>query len=99
MAAGTAPSSGIHISLGMLMLLRGFRDLPCVSLRSWYTERDQLYTQSHNNSIHAPANRHKPSRLCHMLKTVKDLTVFPEPPLQHRVINYNKDLMCCNFKI
>lgn len=56
-----------------------------VCLKSWTTDREHLYSQSH---IPALDDRRKQARLCHMYKIVNDLTDFPEAPFQFRAINF-----------
>ena len=57
-----------------------------VCLKNWSSDHNQLYNQS---QVPALSDRRKQSRLSHMFKIVNDLTVFPEAPLQYRIINYN----------
>ena len=57
-----------------------------VCLKNWSSDHNQLYIQS---QIPALSDRRKQCRLSHLFKIVNDLTVFPEAPLQYRIINYN----------
>ena len=42
------------------------------------------------SQIPALSDRCKQCRLSHLFKIVNNLTVFPEAPLQYRIINYNR---------
>ena len=57
-----------------------------VRLKSWSISREELYTQS---NIQPLVKRRSNARLCHLLKIVHNLIVFPISPLKFRDLYYN----------